>query len=104
MRGVITRFLQLDVMNYHPAVPWGLLIIWAILLVAAFSSLRQTDLSFGARLAWFLLILLVPVGGLAIYALWSLLRADWTFLKPLFQSRSEAIRAVVDPSRGNRAR
>lgn len=102
MRGVITRFLNLDVMNYHPAVPWGILIVWVILLVAALLSLRQTDLSLGARFAWYALIFLVPIAGLAFYTLWSLFHADWTFLKPLFQSRTAAIRAVVDPGKGKR--
>ena len=99
MRGVITRFLNLQVMNFHPAVYWGLLIIWVILLVAAFSSLREIEMSLGAKIAWFLVILFVPIIGLALYAVRCLIRSDWTFLKPLLQSRSQAVKAVIDPGK-----
>ena len=102
MRAVITRFLDLEVMNYHPAVPWGLLLIWAILLLAAFSSLRQSEMGLGAKIAWLLFIFFLPVIGLAFYAIWSLISADWGFIKPLLQSRSQSIKAVAAAPRDRR--
>jgi len=82
MLQVVIRFLTFDVLSEHPAVYWGLAGVWLMLLTAAVSSLRSLDISFGAKAAWVLLILFVPVLGLGVYALRCLIRGDWSFLKP----------------------
>jgi len=84
MLQVVIRFLTFDVVSEHPAVYWGLAAVWLILLIAAFSSVRSLEISAGAKVAWFLLILGVPLFGLGIYALRCLAKGDWSFLKPLF--------------------
>ena len=82
MLQVLIRFFTFNVMSEHPAVYWGLAAVWLILLLASVSSLRSQPLSKGAKLAWFALILFLPLIGLGIYALRCLLKAEWTFMKP----------------------
>lgn len=84
MLQVVIRFLTFDVVSEHPAVYWGLAAVWLILLAAAVSSIRSLEISFGAKVGWGLLILLVPVFGLGIYGLRCLILGDWSFLKPFF--------------------
>jgi len=82
MLQVLIRFLTFNVMSEHPAVYWGLAAVWLILLLASVSSLRSQPLSMGAKLAWFALILFLPLIGLGIYALRCLFTAEWSFFKP----------------------
>lgn len=83
MLTVILRFLTFNVVSEHWAVYWGLLAVWIILLIAAFSSVRSLEISGIAKALWILFILLVPLFGLVIYALRCLVKGDWAFLKPL---------------------
>ncbi len=69
-------------------------IIWVVLLITAFSSLRSLDISVWAKWMWFLFILGVPIMGLAIYAIRCLICADWSALKPLMISRSGSVSKV----------
>ena len=84
MLQVVIRFLTFDVVSEHPAVYWGLAAVWLLLLAGAVSSLRSLEISFGAKVAWMLLILFLPVFGLGIYAFRCLILGDWAFLKPFF--------------------
>jgi hypothetical protein len=84
MLQILTRFLTLNVMSEHPAVYWGLAAVWFILLMVSISSLRSLPLSTSRKLAWFALILFVPLFGLGIYALRCLILGDWSFFKPFF--------------------
>jgi hypothetical protein len=84
MLQVVIRFLTFDVVSQHPAVYWGLAVVWLLLLAGAVSSLRSLEISFGAKVGWMLLILFFPVFGLGIYALRCLILSDWSFLKPFF--------------------
>lgn len=93
MIAVFIRFLTLNVVSTHPAVLWGLGFVWVVLLVASISSLRVQDLSTAKKVAWFLLILLVPIAGLAVYCLFCLARGNWSFLKTLL-AQPRVIKAV----------
>lgn len=84
MKNVIINFLTFQVMSVHPAVFIGLAVIWLLLLFASIASLRATAGSRFSKVAWFVLILLVPIVGLALYCFRCLLCANWTFLKPIF--------------------
>ena len=81
MREVIIRFLTFQALNDHPMIYAGLALIWLILLGTSAMSLRHQPISLAAKWAWFLLILLVPIFGLAVYALRCLFTGDWRFLK-----------------------
>lgn len=87
---VILRFFRFNVVNDHPMVYWGLGFVWLLILIAAASSLRSLDISRSRKWAWFLLILLVPILGLAVYAISCLIGANWTSLKALFAQPSVA--------------
>jgi hypothetical protein len=50
-------------------------------------SLRSLSIPFWAKFLWFIILAALPIIGLALYALRCLIKADWYFIKPLFQSR-----------------
>lgn len=102
MRDLIFRFLQLEVINYHPIIPWGILIVYGFVLVSALSSLRSLLISRRSFWGWGILIVCVPFLGVAAYSIRCLFRSDWSFLKPLTQSRSEAVRAATNPKKFSR--
>lgn len=83
MRAAVFNFIKGDVLVDHPAVYWGLLVIWIVLITAAFLSLRQQAWGIAAKAIAFVFILGIPILGLSVYALICLFTADWSFLKPL---------------------
>ena len=87
---VLIRFLTFNVVSDHPAVYWALAVVWLLLLLAAFSSIRSLPVSFGAKVGWFLVIILLPLVGLAAYAFRCLIRGNWSFLKPVFSPPKSA--------------
>lgn len=97
MRAVIFRFLQMEVVTDHAMITWALLGVWCLLLAAAWSSLRAQSAPSWVIWTWGAVILAVPIVGLSAYVFWCLFRADWGFLKPLMQSRSQAVRSVTHP-------
>lgn len=84
MIGVFIRFFTLDVVSTHPAIYWGLGFVWLILLAATFGSLRCLDISRPAKIAWFLVVLILPIAGLTAYCFFCLTRGDWSFFRTIF--------------------
>jgi hypothetical protein len=93
MLQIVTRFLTFDVLSTHPAVYWGLALVWIILLVAAFASVRSLEIHVAGKVVWIVVILFVPILGLACYAFRCLVRGEWSFLKP-FLVPARTIRQV----------
>ena len=87
MRNIVINFLSLDIKSVHPVVFWGLAIIWVLVLVSAFMSVRSLPTKTLVKVVWFVLIIAIPVLGLGIYALRCLVSANWQMFKLLFQSR-----------------
>lgn len=87
MRAVVINFFHLEVLNLHPVVYWGLAAVWFLLLISAFMSVRSLPIPSGAKLVWSLIIVAIPIIGLAVYALRCLVSANWLILAPLFRSR-----------------
>lgn len=83
MLQVVIRFFTLDVITEHPVVYFGLGVVWLILLGSASLSILAQRISRPWKVFWFLLVLLLPIAGLAIYALRCLFLGDWSFLRPL---------------------
>lgn len=83
MLPVVVRFLTLNVVSEHPAVYWGLLAVWLLLLVASISSVRSLEISISAKVTWLLIIVLIPIFGLGVYALRCFVKGNWSFLKPV---------------------
>ncbi|MDF1852678.1 MAG: PLDc N-terminal domain-containing protein [Verrucomicrobiales bacterium] len=93
---VIARFLQLEVSTYHFVIPWSIGFLWLVLLGTTFSSLRSLDLEPRRKVFWGMVVLFLPLLGLAAYAFRCLICADWTFLKPLLQTRNKTIQSVTN--------
>lgn len=71
----------------HPFVYWGLAAVYVLLLVSAFMSLQSLSIPLWAKWLWFVIIIALPILGLALYVLRCLIKADWYAIKPLFQAR-----------------
>ena len=87
MRNIVIHFFRLEILNLHPFVYWGLAGVWLLLIVSAFASVRSLTIPILAKNVWVLIILAVPILGLAAYAFRCLARANWYSIKPLFLSR-----------------
>jgi hypothetical protein len=98
MRGIIIRFFTMDILNDHPAVYWGLALIWVILLVAAISSLRSLHVSGKVKAFWLAIILLIPIVGMALYSIRCLIKADWSGLKPFLLPQNRGVRSFLSSS------
>jgi hypothetical protein len=81
MRDTIIRFLTVNPLNEHPLVYWGLAVVWVVMILNCIASLRQQEMSIPARWLWFLVILLLPILGMALYLIRCLMTADYSFLK-----------------------
>ncbi len=100
MRETIIRFFLVQPINDHPLILWGMVVVWLTLLVACIMSLRQQfTLSIGARWAWFLVILLMPVVGMALYLLRCIATSDFSFLKFLFGPPSRVKKSMQIPKK-----
>ncbi len=78
MRTVIQRFLSFNAENVASEVYWAMGLIYLILLAAAIGSLAKSENR--AKMAWLLALICLPMAGLYLYTLWTLLRADYSFL------------------------
>lgn len=87
MRSIVIHFLQFEVLNMHPMIYWVMALIYFMVLVSALLSLRSLAMPLGTKLSWFLVILVIPILGLAIYALRCLFKGNWSAFRFLFQSR-----------------
>ena len=83
MRDTITNFLKMDVQTSIGLVYAGLAVVWLIILIAGISSIVTRPMGVVGKVAWILLIVAVPLVGMAVYCLYSLFRADYTFLQQL---------------------
>lgn len=99
MSSLVINIFRFEILNMHPAVYWGLGAIWLMMLVSAIMSVRSLQISAGKQFVWILLLIAVPILGLAVYAFRCLFSANWDTLKPLFRSR-QLIRnsPSVDPA------
>jgi len=83
MRDVITRFFTLEALNVTPEVYVGLLGLWVLVTLIGLASALSQPIHPAGRLFWALVIIALPLLGLAVYCLFCLTRADYTFVKRL---------------------
>jgi hypothetical protein len=81
MRETVIRFVTIDPLNEHPLIYWGLAIVWMVLVGNCIASLRVQPISVTARWLWVILIVALPIVGMALYLVRCLLKADFSFLK-----------------------
>lgn len=91
MLRVLIKFLTLQVENVHPFSYLGVAVVWILLLVSSISSLRSIEVSKPEKIAWFALILFLPILGLALYCLRCLSLADWSFLSPILSKPKQVL-------------
>ena len=77
------RFATLNAQNVIPYVYVAISVVWLVMLATAVTSLRQQQISRGAKVVWLLLIVLLPVLGLGLYCLRCLIRAEYPLLQQL---------------------
>lgn len=102
MRDAIMRFLAINPLNDHPMIYWGMIVVWLVLVLTCFFSIRSLRIGLGARWAWFSLVLCVPVLGMFIYLVWCLIKADYSFLKFILGPPSRAKQALAGSPRASR--
>lgn len=102
MKDAIMRFLAINPLNDHPMIYWGMIVVWLVLVLNCFFSIRSLRIGLGQRWAWFLLVLCVPVVGMLIYLVRCLLVADYSFLKFMLGPPQRAKQALAGSSRAAR--
>lgn len=81
MRDTVFRFFTIDPLNQHPLIYWGLAVVWLVLVGNCIASLKAQPISVAARWLWVILIIALPIIGMALYLLRCLFKADYSFLK-----------------------
>ena len=84
MREMIIHFVFLKAQVTDPLVYGIIFLLFFGLLCASIMSLRSMEMGLGGKLAWLLVILLVPIFGLAAYCFYCLFKGDWSFFKFVF--------------------
>lgn len=88
--GLLFKFLFLNIVTVTETHRYILLGIWGILVLLGLWSVYSSAWKSWARVAWTLLIVLVPIVGLFLYVVACLLTAEWELLKQMgFFSRSK---------------
>ena len=90
MIDLIVRFMTFRASNVIPSCYYALGFFWIMLVLAGVWSIKSQRMAWQAKMGWFLLILCVPLIGLAIYAAYCLVHADSPILRHLgiFRRRS----------------
>lgn len=83
MRSIVNNFLQLQAQNVELGVLIGLGAIYLLLVLTTFSSVVTRPRGVFFKLAWSLLIVLIPFAGMAMYAILCIWQADRSFLSQL---------------------
>lgn len=81
MRETLVRFFTIDPLNEHPLIIWTLAAVWLVLVGNCIASLRVQPMSIATRWFWSILIVALPIIGMALYLLRCLVKADYSFLK-----------------------
>lgn len=83
MRATILRFFSFDAHNVTTEVYFAMLGIYFALLVVTLLSIRQQRLSAARTISWALVVIAVPIGGIALYCFACLATADISFLQSM---------------------
>ena len=83
MRDTITNFLKMEVQTSIGLVYGALLVVWLIILIAGICSIVTRPMGIAGKLVWILLVVGLPLVGMVFYCLYSLFKADYSFLQQL---------------------
>ncbi|MBN8418619.1 MAG: PLDc_N domain-containing protein [Verrucomicrobia bacterium] len=101
MRYALTHFLTFSPETVTEEVYWALAGIYAVLVVVSASSIFSLKSNFGVKLAWFVLIVALPVIGMTIYCVRCLIFADYSLAKQFgfgFRRPSQSNRSNIAKS------
>jgi len=90
MRIIISNLLNLDVQNVSVEIFWILGIVYGVLLLVTVSSILKSVDSLIGRLAWLLLTVGFPLGGMVLYCLRCILVADFSSLSQFTPKKKQA--------------
>lgn len=77
----LIKFFTFAPDNVSKEVYWALGVIYLFLIIATMLSIQKNIRNLATKLAWMLLITVVPVIGIAVYCIRCLALADFSFLK-----------------------
>lgn len=80
MRVIITRFLTLSAQNISDEVVWALAFIYFLLVLVTLASVWSSPSGVVQKIIWTMLVLTLPVAGMALYCVRCLFRADYSWL------------------------
>ena len=83
MRDTIVRFLTLNVQSEIPYIYVAMACVWVVMVVAAGFSLRSQTFRARWKFAWMALILILPLVGMSLYAIFCIFRSDFSVLNQL---------------------
>jgi hypothetical protein len=83
MHDVIVRFLTLDALNVIPEIYIALVLVWIGIVTVTFLSIGSQRLPLWAKLFWIIVTVMVPIGGVFLYTIFCLLRADYSYLQQM---------------------
>lgn len=77
----LIKFFTFAPDNVSAEVYWALGVIYLFLIIASILSIKKNVPNLATKLAWTLLVIVVPVIGIAVYCIRCLALADFSFLK-----------------------
>lgn len=92
MRAVFIRFFTFNAENVIPEIYLGMAIVYMILLIATFFSIKSLQISVLSKFVWSAIVIALPLLGMLIYSFRCVIRADFRFIKEfgLFSAKSRA--------------
>jgi hypothetical protein len=81
MRGVIIRFFKFDALNTIPEVYVFAAMIYVALVTITWFSVFSLKVGKFAKLFWIVVVTFIPIVGIAIYCVFCLYKADYSYLK-----------------------
>lgn len=89
MRSVLINFLQLQAQNVEDVILMILAAIYILALLTTLTSVLSRPRGFLFKLAWFVLSVILPFVGMALYACYCISQADRSFFSQLGFSESK---------------
>ncbi len=90
MKAALQRFLTFRAENVVVEVYWALGLIYVALLVICLLSIGSGALTPQQRTMWRGCVLFLPIVGMGSYCIFSLLRADYSFLRSVGLVRNKS--------------
>ncbi len=103
MLQVIINLLTLKALSTSAEVYAGLAAVWLLMLAAGIASVLSRTWSPALKFFWCLVLVALPVAGMAVYCLCCLFVADYSFLKVLGLSRTHREQLAPKPSAARKA-